>query len=173
MDGIRAVEFARIGSEIYVDHAGATLYSERHVLETTHDLVSGVYGNPHSSGVASAKTLGVIKEVRKTVLGHFGVTDTTHDCIFTSGATASLKLIGESFPFSQGSNFRYAANCHNSVCGIREYASKGGATCVALETSISGETSIFFGKSSSQNEDNDTTKAFSLTCIRSKASFAS
>jgi molybdenum cofactor sulfurtransferase len=112
MEQIRAIEFARIGDAIYVDHAGATLYSERHVLEATADLVSGVYGNPHSSGAASAKTLEAIKGVRKMVLGHFGVSGTTHDCIFTSGATASLKLIGESFPFSHGSKFKYAANCH-------------------------------------------------------------
>ena len=171
MDEIRAVEFARIGNEIYVDHAGATLYSERHVLEATADLVSGVYGNPHSSGAASAKTLEAVKDVRKLVLGHFCVSATTHDCIFTSGATASLKLIGESFPFTLGSKFKYAANCHNSVCGIREYASRNGATCIPVETNISGETSVFFDKIVSEEEKEDI-QPFSLTCVPAECNWS-
>jgi hypothetical protein len=41
--------------------------------------------------------------------------------IFTSGSTAALKLVGESYPFhTPSSRFLYAADNHNSVVGIRE-----------------------------------------------------
>lgn len=44
-----------------------------------------------------------------------------YKCIFTSGATAALKLVGESFPWSSQSTFMYTMENHNSVLGIREY----------------------------------------------------
>lgn len=44
-----------------------------------------------------------------------------YKCIFTSGATAALKLVGEAFPWSRESCFVYTMENHNSVLGIREY----------------------------------------------------
>lgn len=56
--------------------------------------------------------------------------------VFTSGATASLKMVGEMFPWRPGATFAHARASHNSVLGVREYASKGGADieCVDLNT---------------------------------------
>ena len=48
--------------------------------------------------------------------------------VFTSGATASLHLIGETFPWTKKSNFYYLRENHNSVLGIREIALHHGAT---------------------------------------------
>jgi len=44
-----------------------------------------------------------------------------YKCIFTSGARAALKLVGEAFPWSSLSTFMYTMENHNSVLGIREY----------------------------------------------------
>ena len=146
MEQIRKLEFSRIANsgEVYVDHAGAALYSERHVLETTSDLLTGIYGNPHSTGLASKRSLDTIKNVRKRVLQHFGVDSTTHSVIFTSGATQALKLVGECFPFTKDSIFRYANTSHNSLVGIREYAALKGAKCQSINVNINGETKNFF-----------------------------
>lgn len=46
--------------------------------------------------------------------------------VFTKSATDGLKLVGETFPWSQGSMFRYLRENHNSVLGVREYALQGG-----------------------------------------------
>lgn len=40
--------------------------------------------------------------------------------IFTSGATASLKTVGESFQFSEDGKFYYLTDSHTSVLGLRE-----------------------------------------------------
>jgi len=60
-------------------------------------------------------------------------------CILTSGATAALKLIADTFPWSEnkghqggggggsGSQFLYLSDNHNSVLGIREVAAAHGA----------------------------------------------
>jgi molybdenum cofactor sulfurtransferase len=42
-------------------------------------------------------------------------------CVFTSGATSALKLVGEAFPWSAESEYWYTVENHNSVLGIREY----------------------------------------------------
>ena len=120
------------------------VYEIRHVLETTSDLLTGIYGNPHSTGLASKRSLDTVKNVRETVLQHFGVDSTTHSVIFTSGATQALKLVGECFPFSKGSIFRYANTSHNSLVGVREYAALKGAKCESMNVKINGETSNLF-----------------------------
>lgn len=55
------------------------------------------------------------------VLDYCNASPKDYKCIFTSGATAALKLVGEAFPWSCNSNFMYTMENHNSVIGIREY----------------------------------------------------
>ena len=55
------------------------------------------------------------------VLEYFNASPKDYKCIFTSGASAALKLVGEAFPWSQKSCFMYTMENHNSVLGIREY----------------------------------------------------
>lgn len=43
-----------------------------------------------------------------------------YSVIFTSGATASFKLVAESFQFSDGGAFHYLSDSHTSVLGMRE-----------------------------------------------------
>lgn len=47
--------------------------------------------------------------------------------IFTANASGALKLVGESFPFGEGSAFVLGADSHNSVHGIRQFATQRGA----------------------------------------------
>ena len=41
-------------------------------------------------------------------------------CVFTAGATAALKLVGETFPWREDSHLVMSRDNHNSVLGIRE-----------------------------------------------------
>ncbi|KAA8527170.1 hypothetical protein F0562_008601 [Nyssa sinensis] len=61
-----------------------------------------------------------------------------YKCIFTSGATAALKLVGEAFPWSSQSSFMYTMENHNSVLGIREYALNKGAAAFAIDIEEAG-----------------------------------
>lgn len=58
------------------------------------------------------------------VLDYLNASPKNYRCMFTSGATAALKLIGECFPWSSESCYMYTMENHNSVLGIREYPSK-------------------------------------------------
>ena len=74
------------------------------------------------------QTTQLIEETRRQILSFFGTNPNNHHLIFTSGCTASLKIIGESFPWkfgpteSEQSCYYYLLENHNSVIGIREYA---------------------------------------------------
>uniref|UniRef100_A0A7C9AY39 Aminotransferase class V domain-containing protein n=1 Tax=Opuntia streptacantha TaxID=393608 RepID=A0A7C9AY39_OPUST len=122
IDEIRATEFKRLAHDaVYLDHAGATLYSELQMEAVFKDLTSNVYGNPHSQSDSSMATSEVIRECRQQVLDYCNASAKEYKCIFTSGATSALKLVGEAFPWSNQSCFMYTMENHNSVIGIREY----------------------------------------------------
>ncbi|XP_059443756.1 molybdenum cofactor sulfurase isoform X3 [Corylus avellana] len=133
IDEIRATEFKRLDGLVYLDHAGATLYSELQMEAVFKDLATSVYGNPHSQSDYSSTTCGIMKEARQQVLDYFNASPKDYKCIFTSGATAALKLVGEAFPWSHQSSFMYTMENHNSVLGIREYALGQGAAAFAID----------------------------------------
>ncbi|KAL6314879.1 hypothetical protein AAG906_029096 [Vitis piasezkii] len=83
------------------------------------------------------------------VLDHCNASPKDYKCIFTSGATAALKLVGEAFPWSSESNFMYTMENHNSVLGIREYALDRGASAFAIDIEEAGHHGVSRSTSSS------------------------
>ncbi|XP_058218468.1 molybdenum cofactor sulfurase isoform X1 [Rhododendron vialii] len=135
IDEIRATEFRRLDHDglVYLDHAGTTLYSETQMEAIFKGLTTSVFGNPHSQSDSSLATAEIIRETRQQVLDFCNASARDYKCIFTSGATAALKLVGEAFPWSSQSTFMYTMENHNSVLGIREYALSKGATSFAID----------------------------------------
>ncbi|KAF7103954.1 hypothetical protein CFC21_104885 [Triticum aestivum] len=133
VDQMRAADFQRLQGTVYLDHAGAALYSEPQMADVVKDLTSNVYGNPHSQSDSSMAASDVVTAARHQVLKYFNASPRDYKCIFTSGATAALKLVGECFPWSRESCYMYTMENHNSVLGIREYALTKGATALAVD----------------------------------------
>ncbi|XP_042007194.1 molybdenum cofactor sulfurase-like isoform X2 [Salvia splendens] len=148
IDQIRANDFKRLNDVVYLDHAGATLYSESQMQDVFMDLSSTLYGNPHSQSSCSVTTSDIVGEVRQQVLSFFNASPKEYKCIFTSGATSSLKLVGETFPWSRESNYMYTMENHNSVLGIREYALRQGAAAIAVDIEDITESDAMSGKKS-------------------------
>lgn len=61
----------------------------------------------------------IINLLPSRILEHFRTTPDEYSVIFTSGATAALKTVAETFIFSRGT-FAYAQENHTSVLGMRE-----------------------------------------------------
>lgn len=90
------------------------------------DLVSNVYANPHTSKI----TEDLIDQVRFKILSGFNTTSNEYSVIFTAGATASLKLLAETFEFSANGGFAYLRDNHTSVLGMREIVRTENIHCI-------------------------------------------
>ncbi|XP_029165139.1 molybdenum cofactor sulfurase 1 isoform X2 [Nylanderia fulva] len=128
--------------ECYVDHAGATLYSDTQIKNVGADLHGCLYANPHSLGIGSLSTQDIIERMRYRILSHFNTTPDDYSVIFTSGATAALKIIAEGFRFKANKNnettrctgnFVYVQDNHTSVLGMRDVAAARGAKVICLD----------------------------------------
>ncbi|KAM6915860.1 molybdenum cofactor sulfurase [Xenentodon cancila] len=131
-------EFSRTKGLTYLDHAAATLYPESLLRDYFQDISSNVYGNPHSHNPSSTLTHDTVERVRYRVLQHFSTTPEEYSVIFTSGCTAALRLVAESFPWSPqaegevGSYFSYLTDNHTSVIGMRGLTSALGVVALPV-----------------------------------------
>jgi molybdenum cofactor sulfurtransferase len=129
LDGLRSTEYCRLDEQrqVYLDYTGGALYGESQVRKHVEILRAGVFGNPHSSNPTSVAITDHIERTRRYVLTYFNASPDDYIVVFTQNATAALKLIGESFPFSSGGRLLLTFDNHNSVNGIREFARARGA----------------------------------------------
>ncbi|PFH52188.1 hypothetical protein AMATHDRAFT_74465 [Amanita thiersii Skay4041] len=117
---------------------GGALYPASLIDAHTDFLQQSIMGNTHSVSNSSMLSLRCANEARTEVLRFFNA-PSDYTIIFTANATAALKLVGESFPFSPGSTYVLGTDSHNSVHGIREYAlAKGASVCYIPSTSTGG-----------------------------------
>lgn len=110
-----------VTENVYLDHAGCTLYSEKQIRDVFTNLSSNLYCNPHTS----KSTEDLIDQVRFRILNFFNTTADEYSVIFTSGATQSLKIVAETFDFegdatNEAGVFCYLQDSHTSVLGMRE-----------------------------------------------------
>jgi selenocysteine lyase/cysteine desulfurase len=128
-DELRDREFGRLDAQhhAYLDYAGSALYGESQLRAHHEILRDGIFGNPHSDSAPSRASTEVMDDARRRLLRFLDVDDSTHDVIFTANASAAIKLVAESYPFSKERGCFLAADNHNSVNGIREYARRAGA----------------------------------------------
>lgn len=91
--------------------------------------------NPHTDKY----TRDCIEHIRSLTLNHFNTDSSSYDVIFTSGTTQSLKLVVESFRFSETQDknakegsFVYLNENHTSVLGLREIAADKNADIIHI-----------------------------------------
>jgi selenocysteine lyase/cysteine desulfurase len=130
LDSLRDSDYARLdrGGHVYLDYTGGSLYAESQVRTHLALLADGVFGNPHSLSPTASASACLAARTRTQVLAHFGADPDEYAVVFTPNASGALKLVGESFPFAEGSHYLLTADNHNSVNGIREFARAAGAT---------------------------------------------
>ncbi|XP_076254988.1 molybdenum cofactor sulfurase isoform X2 [Rhynchophorus ferrugineus] len=114
-----AQEFRRLNDVYYLDHAGATLYSETQLDNVFSDLSSNIYGNPHARNTTSQSAQDAVDIVRYQILNLLHVSPDEYSLVFTSGATQALKLVAETFDFD-GGMLCFLEDNHTSVLGMRQ-----------------------------------------------------
>ena len=126
---LRQREFSRLDAQghVYLDYTGAGLYSERQVRANAEFLCSSVFGNPHSRNPTSLAATQLCEDARTRVLDYFNADPELYEVVFTLNASGALKLVGEAYPWEPGGRFLLTADNHNSVNGLREFATAHGA----------------------------------------------
>jgi len=129
LDDLRKRDYARLEQtgQVYLDYTGGGLYAESQVKTHQKMLLEGVFGNPHSTNPSSLHATELVESARSAVLSFFNADPQEYVVIFTSNASGALKLVGESYPFTEYSRYLLTFDNHNSVNGIREYALSKGA----------------------------------------------
>lgn len=127
---LREREFGRLDArdEVYLDYTGSALPFDSHVQWHVTQLRSEVFGNPHSDSPASLASTRWIDAAAVAVLAFVDADPAEYDVVFTANASAAAKLVGEGFPFERRSRLVLAADNHNSVLGMREFARAACAT---------------------------------------------
>lgn len=129
IDELRKSDYPTLDTQnqIYLDYTGAGLFSLSQIKKHHELLSNNVFGNPHSSNPTSLAMTKLVEQTRRSILNFFKADPTEYECIFTNNASGSLKLVGESYPFSEDSHYLLTYDNHNSVNGIREFARAKGA----------------------------------------------
>jgi molybdenum cofactor sulfurtransferase len=128
IDTLRTSDYSRLdrGEHIYFDYTGGGIYAESQIRKHQELLNENVFGNPHSSNPTSIVATQLVEGAREYILKFFNADPDEYLAIFTPNASGALKLIGESYPFSNG-RYLLTFDNHNSVNGIREFAhARGG-----------------------------------------------
>jgi molybdenum cofactor sulfurtransferase len=108
---------------VYLDHAGTALCPRSLLERFNADLMSNLYGNPHSASPSSQLSTSRIEDIRLKVLRFFKADPEEFDIVFVANATAGIKLVGEVFRELEGGfNYGYHRDAHTSVIGLREIA---------------------------------------------------
>jgi selenocysteine lyase/cysteine desulfurase len=128
-DELRRREFSRLDlhHQAYLDYTGSALYGESQLRAHREILDAGLFGNPHSESNPSRASSALIDGARRELLEFLDVDSSTHEVCFTANATAAIKLVAESYPFTPESTLLLSVDNHNSVNGIREYARRAEA----------------------------------------------
>ena len=110
----------------YLDHAGTTLCPRSLMESFSKDMMSNLYGNPHSASSSSQLSTRRIENVRLRVLQYFHADPEHFDLIFVANATAAVKLVMEAFTeHEQGFWYGYHKDSHTSLVGVRQTARAG------------------------------------------------
>jgi molybdenum cofactor sulfurtransferase len=126
---------------------GGALYPESLIRVRASCLGDGIHIRSHLTAAnnnrGSSKTIipSSLQNARQTLAKqfyHFFQAPPEYACVFTSNASTALKLVGESLPFADGSSFVLGADSHNSVNGLREFATHGGARVCYIESATRG-----------------------------------
>src|SRR5579871_1633084 len=108
---------------VYLDHAGTTLYAKSLIERFSVDMISNLYGNPHSAHSASQHTSRRIEDARLRLLKLFNADPDDFDLVFVANATAGIKLVMDAFrDHKDGFWYGFHRDSHTSLVGVREVA---------------------------------------------------
>ncbi|WEW59498.1 molybdenum cofactor sulfurase family protein [Emydomyces testavorans] len=127
IETIRKREFPLLKDTTYLDHGGATLYAKSLIGDFSRELVSNLFGNPHSASASSQLSTQRVDDARLKLLHFFNADPDEFDIVFVANATAAIKLVTEALRDydDRGFWYGYHVDSHTSLVGPRNVALQG------------------------------------------------
>jgi molybdenum cofactor sulfurtransferase len=101
------------------------VYAKSLIERFAKDMVSNLYGNPHSASSASQNSSRRVEDARIRLLQLFGADPEEFEVVFVANATAGIKLVMDAFRDREGSFwYGYHKDSHTSLVGLREVAAE-------------------------------------------------
>ncbi|KXL44568.1 MAG: hypothetical protein FE78DRAFT_32533 [Acidomyces sp. 'richmondensis'] len=118
-------EYPQLKGKTYLDHGGTTLYAKSLIEEFAVDMITNLYGNPHSASSPSALAGHRVDAIRERTLRFFQADPEHFDLIFVANATAAIKMVSDCFKDHAAATntpvwYGYHRDAHTSLVGIRE-----------------------------------------------------
>jgi molybdenum cofactor sulfurtransferase len=117
------------------------------------DMMTNLYGNPHSASQCSQLSTNRIEDTRLKVLQFFKADPENFDVVFVANATAGVKLVMDALRSKSGGfTYVYHRDSHTSLVGVRENAVA--SRCLDdedIESYLNGSEFLVEGKTASLN----------------------
>lgn len=111
----------------FLDYATNPVLPGSVLQNFSKNLHENLFGNPHSESQSSELSTDTIDIIRSQILELFETNLSEYTVVFTYSQFHSMKLLTESFPFTQDSTFIYTSNSNNNILGLRSFAEKKNA----------------------------------------------
>jgi hypothetical protein len=138
MSIIWAGRYIRKASCACTSISSAGLYLGTPIPQATGDYPSSARGFKLDTSHSSRLSAICVDEARAAVLAFFHAPPDEYTVIFTPNVSGALKLVGESYPFTNESRYILACDSHNSVHGIREFAARRDARMCYIPSTPTG-----------------------------------
>ena len=128
----------------YLDHAGTTLYSKSLIEQLSNEMLSSLFGNPHSASPSSKLSTCRIEQIRLRVLEFLKADPDDFDLVFVANATAGIKIVMDAFrdladhtsqAVRSGFWYGYHRDSHTSLVGVRQ-VSLAGSRCFQSDEEV-------------------------------------
>ena len=108
----------------YLDYATSPVLPGSVLQNFSNNLHENLFGNTHSESQSAELSSETIDTVRSQILELLDTNISEYTVVFTYSQFHSMKLLTESFPFSENSTFMYTSNSNSNILGLRSFAER-------------------------------------------------
>ena len=127
LDNYRKYNLQRLENIVYLDYAKESVFADSQMQEITNDFGTHLYGNTHSESPSATLSTEQVQQARAFLLNYLGISSLTeYITVFTYSHAQALKVIAESFPYTEKSKFFYPSSSSNNILGLRGFVEKKG-----------------------------------------------
>ena len=118
--------------KVYLDAAGAGIYTKSHLDEIHGQLTANLYTNPHSGGITGSASMSAKTELINQLKLLWNISD-EYEIIFTQNSSQGIRLASDIIKFSQSDLLILLQDNHTSMAGVRQLAITKGAIVAILD----------------------------------------